>query len=347
MLPIATGLGTTAQIDQQEFMEKMRKEGEATDTAYAQEWQDVFDNAVGVADRDRRRKMGTPPPMSGGNRYASNPYEGRYASGGVVGMANGGETEAERLARLEYEASINDEVFFGNNPDAIPYNSSYVEGSTGTSYLDNFDPYQGTSDRSNDPAHGVGSGSAGITEGNDAFIFQTENDDIANVVTSTGAATSEVIKKGIDPNNITTTSGAAAAARPAKAVQDDMAKQIGNVTTGLDADNRYFITPTAGSGAERQSFLRGIHKQKPPGDYRHGFEKEFQFFDHIEDRPIERYADLFGAGANNYLAGLLSGDTGNAPTTPITYDEDGNRTGGRLILCNRRNLQRKHYYLLS
>ena len=73
MLPIATGLGTTAQIDQQEFMEKMRKEGEATDTAYAQEWQDVFDNAVGVADRDRRRKMGTPPPMSGGNRYASNP----------------------------------------------------------------------------------------------------------------------------------------------------------------------------------------------------------------------------------------------------------------------------------
>ena len=80
------------------------------------------------------------------------------------------------------------------------------------------------------------------------------------------------------------------------------------------------LTPTAGSGAETTIFLaRRLHKQKPPGDYRHGFEKEFQFFDHIEDRPIERYADLFGAGANNYLAGLLSGDTGNAPTTPITY----------------------------
>ena len=69
-----------------------------------------------------------------------------------------------------------------------------------------------------------------------------------------------------------------------------------------------------------------IHKAKASGsDYRHGFEKEFKFFDHIEDRPIERYADLFGAGANNYLAGLLSGDTGNAPT-PVVYkrDEDGN-----------------------
>ena len=104
-----------------------------------------------------------------------------------------------------------------------------------------------------------------------------------------------------------------------------MAGQIGNVTTGIGEDDRYFITPKEGTGAERQSFLRGIHKQKPPGDYRHGFEKEFQFFDHIEDRPIERYADLFGAGANNYLAGLLSGDTGNAPT-PVVYkrDKDGN-----------------------
>tara|TARA_Y100001963_G_C6778905_1_gene448830 strand:- start:1196 stop:3067 length:1872 start_codon:yes stop_codon:yes gene_type:complete len=88
---------------------------------------------------------------------------------------------------------------------------------------------------------------------------------------------------------------------------------------GLDADNRYFIKPKAGTGAERQSFLRGDFKQKPPTDYRHGFEKEFQFFDFIKDRPVERYADLFGAGASDYLAGLLAGNTGDAPTTP-TYN---------------------------
>jgi len=90
---------------------------------------------------------------------------------------------------------------------------------------------------------------------------------------------------------------------------------------GLDADNRYFINPKSGTGAERQSFLRGDFKQDAPTDYRHGFEKEFQFFDFVEDRPIERYADLFGAGASDYLAGLLAGNTGDAPTTP-TYKLD-------------------------
>lgn len=79
---------------------------------------------------------------------------------------------------------------------------------------------------------------------------------------------------------------------------------IGNY--GLDSDNRYFIKPSKGSAAERQSFLRGFEKQDPPTDYRHGFEEEFQFFDFIKDRPIERYQDLFGAGPSDYLAGLLA-----------------------------------------
>ena len=87
---------------------------------------------------------------------------------------------------------------------------------------------------------------------------------------------------------------------------------------GLDKDNRYFINPREGSGGERQRYLRGFEKLDPPSDYRHGFEEEFQFFDYIKDRDVPREADLFGAGASDYLAGLLAGNTGNAPTTP-TY----------------------------
>ena len=83
-----------------------------------------------------------------------------------------------------------------------------------------------------------------------------------------------------------------------------LAESIGNY--GLDQNKRYFINPREGSAAERQSFLKGDFKQTPPTDYRHGFEKEFQFFDFIEDRPIERYLDLFGAGPSDYLAGLLA-----------------------------------------
>ena len=83
-----------------------------------------------------------------------------------------------------------------------------------------------------------------------------------------------------------------------------LAESIGDY--GLDENKRYFIDPLPGSAAERQSFLKGDFKQTPPTDYRHGFEKEFQFFDFIEDRPIERYLDLFGAGPSDYLAGLLA-----------------------------------------
>ena len=105
---------------------------------------------------------------------------------------------------------------------------------------------------------------------------------------------------------------------------------LGTGAFGLDDDSRYTMDRTKltpDSGAYRQSYLRGDIKQRPPTDYRHGFEKEFQFFDFIEDRPIERYADLFGAGSSNYLAGLLAGNVGDAPTTvtdeavPGTYSE--------------------------
>lgn len=85
---------------------------------------------------------------------------------------------------------------------------------------------------------------------------------------------------------------------------EEIIRSVGNY--GLDSDNRYFIKPSKGSAAERQSFLRGFEKQDPPTDYRHGFEEEFQFFDFIKDRPIERYQDLFGAGPSDYLAGLLA-----------------------------------------
>lgn len=85
---------------------------------------------------------------------------------------------------------------------------------------------------------------------------------------------------------------------------EEIIRSVGNY--GLDSDDRYFIKPSKGSAAERQSFLRGFEKQDPPTDYRHGFEEEFQFFDFVKDRPIERYQDLFGAGPSDYLAGLLA-----------------------------------------
>ena len=100
---------------------------------------------------------------------------------------------------------------------------------------------------------------------------------------------------------------------------------VSGVSYGLDKDNRYFIRPRKGSGGERQAYLRGDFKLDPPSDYRHGFEEEFQFFDYIGDRDVPRELDTFGAGASDYLAGLLAaGDTG-APTAPgtsplATYD---------------------------
>ena len=190
LLPAAVGQGTMAQVEAQEGMDKLRKEATARDNRYAQSFRDVLTDSLGMA-------RGTDP----------NPYMGRYAKGGIVGMQRGGDLDM-------------------------------TEGMTDEEYRDYM----------------------------------------------TGAQADESI-----------------------------------AGYGLDADKRYFIKPKAGTGAERQSFLRGGFKQKPPTDYRHGFEKEFQFFDFIKDRPVERYADLFGAGASDYLAGLLAGNTGDAPTTP-TYN---------------------------
>lgn len=189
LLPAAVGQGTMAQVEAQEGMDKLRKEATARDNRYAQSFQDVLTDSLGMA-------RGTNP----------NPYMGKYAKGGIVGMRNGGDLDM-------------------------------TEGMTDEEYRD-------------------------------YMIGAKAEDSIAGY--------------------------------------------------GLDADNRYFIRPKKGTGAERQSFLRGNFKQDAPTDYRHGFEKEFQFFDFIEDRPVERYADLFGAGSSDYLAGLLAGNTGNAPTTP-TY----------------------------
>jgi len=189
LLPAAVGQGTMAQVEAQEGMDKLRKEATARDNRYAQSFQDVLTDSLGMA-------RGTNP----------NPYMGKYAKGGIVGMRNGGDLDG-------------------------------TEGMTDEEYRD-------------------------------YMVGAQAEDSIAGY--------------------------------------------------GLDADNRYFIRPKKGTGAERQSFLRGNFKQDAPTDYRHGFEKEFQFFDFIEDRPVERYADLFGAGASDYLAGLLAGNTGDAPTTP-TY----------------------------
>ena len=89
---------------------------------------------------------------------------------------------------------------------------------------------------------------------------------------------------------------------------------------GLDSDNRYYIRPREGSGAERQSYLKGDFKIDPPTDYRHGFEEEFQFFDYIGDRDVPRELDTFGAGPSDYLAGLLAANLGatDAPSAPNT-----------------------------
>ena len=89
---------------------------------------------------------------------------------------------------------------------------------------------------------------------------------------------------------------------------------------GLDSDNRYYIRPREGGGGERQRYLRGFEKLDPPTDYRHGFEEEFQFFDYIDDRDVPRELDTFGAGASDYLAGLLAADLAktNAPSAPNT-----------------------------
>ena len=80
--------------------------------------------------------------------------------------------------------------------------------------------------------------------------------------------------------------------------------QQGILETGVDDEGNYFIKTLAGSGAEQQSFLRGGFEQQPPPDYRHGFEKEFDFFEHEEEPELDRGYDLFGAGASDYLAGM-------------------------------------------
>jgi len=80
--------------------------------------------------------------------------------------------------------------------------------------------------------------------------------------------------------------------------------QEGILKTGI-RDGEYFIDTVAGSGAEQQSFLRGAFEQQPPPDYRHGFEKEFEFFEHTENPELDRMYDLFGGGASDYLAGMF------------------------------------------
>lgn len=286
MLPMAVGLGTQAEMEQQEYMDDMRKQAEMEDAAYAAEWQAVLDNALGVADR------------SSGGRYTPglNPYGRVYsASGGRIGMQEGGMT---------YEDMIDDDIFFANNPNAIPYNSSFSDPNA-------FDPYAGTND-------GYDSGGGSITEGNDPYTLQTEGDEVGSVVTNTAADTASVIAQGADPSNIITTNGGAAGqvAKGQAAISKGL---IGNVTTGIDPNtDRYFVTATPETGAERQALLRGMHKIDPPSDYRHGFEEEFQFFDYIDDRPLDRYLDAFGGGPSDYLAGLLGVTDHSAPSAPGT-----------------------------
>ena len=80
------------ELEQQEYMDDMRKQAEMEDAAYAAEWQAVLDDALGVADR------------SSGGRYTPglNPYGRVYsASGGRIGMQEGGMT---------YENMIDDEM---------------------------------------------------------------------------------------------------------------------------------------------------------------------------------------------------------------------------------------------
>ena len=93
LLPIGVGVGTMAQVEQQETMENLRKEQLGEDDAYAQEWQDVFDESVGVADRSNQRQGRRPTAGT------MNPYGGRYASGGVVGFDGGGETTGVKVLK--------------------------------------------------------------------------------------------------------------------------------------------------------------------------------------------------------------------------------------------------------
>jgi len=200
LLPIGVGLGTMGQVEQQEAMEKLRKETTARDGAYAQSFKNVLTDSLGMA------RGSEPNPYA----LAYSADGGRMASGGVVKRRTGGRWDADG----------------GYEGEGEDYDFTDVDTAV--------------------------SGIAGY---------------------------------------------------------------------GLDEDSNYYINPKKDSAGERQSFLRGNFKQDSPTDYRHGFEKEFQFFDFVEDRPIERYADLFGAGASDYLAGLLAGNTGDAPTTP-TYKLD-------------------------
>jgi len=256
-------------------MDELAKKQLGEDKAYAQEWQDVFDESVAVADRRNQRdgRMPMPSPNRGPYGMPSNPYAGRYnaASGGIVGLNGGGEafgaaqdagmgflpgeTAQEAYARLGY----------------IPYNSS---------------PYYSTDDYNSSQGHdltgGLGAGSAGTIEGDQTTV--TDNSTPQTLVASTAAGVDSLVNQGAPLTNIRASDGSASGAL-SDAWADEMGGEIRGTTTGLDADNRYFVKTTPNSGAERQSFLRGDFKQKPPSDYRHGFEKEFQFFDYVDCWP--------------------------------------------------------------
>jgi hypothetical protein len=301
MLPIVAGTGTMAAVEKQEAMDDLAKKQLGEDKAYAQEWQDVFDESIGVANRSNQRQGRRPTAGT------PNPYGGRYASGGIVGLNGGGgafgaaqdagmgflpgETAQEAYARLGY----------------IPYNSSpYYSTDDYNNYTGSFAGASGPQDTT----FGLGAGSAGTIEGDQTTI--TDNSTPQTLIASTAAGVDSLVNQGAPLTNIRASDGSASGAL-SDAWADEMGGEIRGTTTGLDADNRYFVDTVPNSGAERQSFLRGDIKQKPPSDYRHGFEKEFQFFDYVDDRPIERYQDLFGAGPSDYMAGLLAGNTGNAP----------------------------------
>ena len=309
LAPMAVGVGTQAQILAQEDMEALRKKTLGEDRAYAQEFEDVLGNAIGVSNRSNQRQ---------GRQTSSNPYAGQYAAtGGVVGMDEGGSTTGgvhnhpHDEARGQYLDSINDAIFLEQNPNATILNSSFVPGATSAN---SFVPI------------GVGDASQLTTvEGSDAFTLQNSDPAIASTVAGTGAAVDSIVGQGGNLTNITATTGEAADAITTN-WQDGMKGTIGDATSGI-RDGRYFLDAKAGTGAERQSFLKGDFKQDPPTDYRHGFEKEFQFFDYVEDRPIERYLDAFGSGPNDYLAGLLGVDQTTldelgTPTAPGTAPLD-------------------------
>ena len=140
-----------------------------------------------------------------------------------------------------------------------------------------------------------------------------------------GGATDEHTLEGMTQDEIDALGGGSARGGDPKVKTVEETSGIGAFGSGLDANNRYFIKPKEGSGGERQSFLKGDFKQQPPTDYRHGFEKEFQFFDFVEDRPIDRYLDTFGSGPSDYMAGLLGVDLDEtSPLVPM-LDDDGNQ----------------------